>query len=486
MSGRRTPCRRCGIRPSRRLAGSRPTSGRPRPRRPGRSCASPRPAAARRRRSSPGSPGSIDAGVDPGDDRGDHLQPAGRRRSSRERLATRARAARPRAGRRPGPDVPRPRPGDPPRRRRAGRAAGRPAGLLRRLAPDPDAAGWRRLDTAFSRLKLDLGRDRGRGRGGPRAGPARPGASSPTSAALAARGGLDFDDLVARALRLLEADAGLLARWRAALRRTSSSTRPRTSTGPSSRLALLLAAPGEPDLPRRRRRPVDLWLAARRRPPGPRPRGRACRGSCASTSSTNYRCPRPVVERAVRLVEHNASGSRRRSGPGRTPRAGSSWRRRRRRPSSGSARVLDSLAATTARPGRSSRGRTASCSGGRGGALRRASPFRAPRTRPAARGGRLDGALADASLRPARAGRLAALRPASDGRASEPPTTRETVAARRGCSLPGRRGSRRRGRFVARSRSVARVCAGCAATTRRSPLPRPTRRRASSSTMSSS
>ena len=86
--------------------------------------------------------------------------------------------------------------------------------VLRRIAPEVGAAGWRRLDTAFSRLKLDLGVTAAEVATDPAPGPiAR--AFLAYEAELAAEGSLDFDDLVARALRLLERDCDLLARWRA-------------------------------------------------------------------------------------------------------------------------------------------------------------------------------------------------------------------------------------------------------------------------------
>ena len=154
--------------------------------------------------------------------------------------------------------------------------------VLRRIAPEVGPAGWRRLDTAFSRLKLDLGVTAAEVATDPEPGPiAR--AFLAYEAELAAEGGLDFDDLVARALRLLERDADLLARWRA---RASDLLvdEAQDLDRAQLRLALLLAAPAQPDLPGRRRRPVDLRLAARRRATRAGPRRRACPASVASTS----------------------------------------------------------------------------------------------------------------------------------------------------------------------------------------------------------
>jgi superfamily I DNA/RNA helicase len=76
--------------------------------------------------------------------------------------------------------------------------------ILRRIAQDVDPAGWRELDTAISRLKLDLGVTFGEVAADPEAGPiAR--AFVAYEAAVAATGGLDFDDLVVRSVRALEA-----------------------------------------------------------------------------------------------------------------------------------------------------------------------------------------------------------------------------------------------------------------------------------------
>ena len=85
--------------------------------------------------------------------------------------------------------------------------------VLRRCAAEVGPAGWRRLDTAFSKLKLDLGLTAEDVAVDPAPGPiAR--AFLAYEAELASAGGLDFDDLVARSLRLLEAKPAILARWR--------------------------------------------------------------------------------------------------------------------------------------------------------------------------------------------------------------------------------------------------------------------------------
>jgi len=85
--------------------------------------------------------------------------------------------------------------------------------ILRRACPHLDAAARRRLDSAFSRLKLDLAvtaRDVGRD---PAPGPVAR-AFLAYEQELGKAAGIDFDDLVALALRRLEEDAALLARWR--------------------------------------------------------------------------------------------------------------------------------------------------------------------------------------------------------------------------------------------------------------------------------
>src|SRR5690349_15482181 len=85
--------------------------------------------------------------------------------------------------------------------------------VLRAIAPEIGPPGWRRLDTAFSRLKLDLGVTVDEVATDPDPGPiAR--AFLAYESELASQNGLDFDDLVARSLRLLENDPAVLARWR--------------------------------------------------------------------------------------------------------------------------------------------------------------------------------------------------------------------------------------------------------------------------------
>ena len=175
-------------------------------------------------------------------------------------------------------------------------------GLLRELFPEAGVADRGRLDLAFSRLKLDLriGAD----------DVARDPAPGPIASAFVAyeravreSGGVDFDDLVVRALAALRGDAALLARWRARTGRLlvdEAQDLDRTQL----ELALLLAAPandvflvGDDDQSIYGWRLADVRRVLRLAATLP--------GLRRVDLETNYRCPRPVVERAVRLVEHN-------------------------------------------------------------------------------------------------------------------------------------------------------------------------------------
>ena len=175
--------------------------------------------------------------------------------------------------------------------------------VLAAVRPQASLAERRRLDTLMSRFKLDLAVAPSDIEGDPSAGPvARTFAAYERE--IERRGGLDFDDLVARCLRLLEARPDVLALWRdrcAHLLVDEAQDLDRSQL----RLALLLAAPanriflvGDDD------QSIYGWrLADVRRLLG-----------LAETSLpglrrvdlvTNYRCPEPVIDRAVRLVEHN-------------------------------------------------------------------------------------------------------------------------------------------------------------------------------------
>jgi superfamily I DNA/RNA helicase len=184
--------------------------------------------------------------------------------------------------------------------------------ILRQVVPDADLAVRRRLDTAFSRLKLDLRVAAGEIAADPGAGPVAR-AFVAYEAALAERGALDFDDLVARALQLLETRADLRIAWRA--RYTHLLVDEAQDLDRSQlELALLLAAPdnriflvGDDD------QSIYGWrLADVRRVLGlatTLPRLRRI------DLETNYRCPAAVVSRAVRLIDHNDERFRKRIVP---------------------------------------------------------------------------------------------------------------------------------------------------------------------------
>jgi superfamily I DNA/RNA helicase len=174
--------------------------------------------------------------------------------------------------------------------------------VLREMFPGIEPADRGRLDLAFSRLKLDLGVTGADVAADPAPGPVAR-AFIAYEQAVADSGGVDFDDLVARALRLLDADAGVLSRWRARcveLLVDEAQDLDRSQL----RLALLLSAPanrvflvGDDD------QTIYGWrLADVRRVLG---LAGALPGLRRVDLETNYRCPAPVVERAVRLVEHN-------------------------------------------------------------------------------------------------------------------------------------------------------------------------------------
>jgi superfamily I DNA/RNA helicase len=175
--------------------------------------------------------------------------------------------------------------------------------VLRAARPDLSLADRRKLDTLLSRLKLDLDVSPDDIERDPEAGPVAR-AFVDYEREIERRGGLDFDDLVARSLHLLEARAEVLDRWR---QRTAHLLVDEAQDLDRSqlRLALLLAAPrnriflvGDDD------QSIYGWrLADVRRLLG-----------LAETSlpglhrvdlETNYRCPAPVLARSVRLIEHN-------------------------------------------------------------------------------------------------------------------------------------------------------------------------------------
>jgi superfamily I DNA/RNA helicase len=176
------------------------------------------------------------------------------------------------------------------------------AAVLAEVAPWADAPALLRLDTIVSRLKVELGVSAADVAADPEAGPnAR--AFAAYEAAVAASGGLDFDDLILRAIAELESDEALLARWRGHCRELLVDEVQDVDRA-QLRLALLLAAPanriflvGDDD------QSIYGWRLADVR----RILGLATHlpGLRRVDLEVNYRCPRQVVERAVRLVEHN-------------------------------------------------------------------------------------------------------------------------------------------------------------------------------------
>jgi superfamily I DNA/RNA helicase len=113
--------------------------------------------------------------------------------------------------------------------------------LLRRLFPSADRARLRQLDDRFSRLKLDRGLTLEAVAADPSAVEDGP-AFVAYETAVRESGGLDFDDLVVRALHVLETTTDALERWRLACSQLlvdEVQDVDRTQL----RLALLLAAP---------------------------------------------------------------------------------------------------------------------------------------------------------------------------------------------------------------------------------------------------
>ncbi len=174
--------------------------------------------------------------------------------------------------------------------------------ILRDVAPWADEAALRRLDTIISRLKVELAVSAADVASDPDAGPnAR--AFVAYESAVAAAGGLDFDDLILRAIDCLERDPGLLDRWRARCVELLVDEVQDVDRA-QLRLALLLAAPanriflvGDDD------QSIYGWRLADVR----RILGLADQlpGLGRVDLEVNYRCPRVVVDRAVRLVAHN-------------------------------------------------------------------------------------------------------------------------------------------------------------------------------------
>ena len=189
--------------------------------------------------------------------------------------------------------------------------------ILRQVAPWADDATVLRLETFVSRLKVELGVSASDVAADPEAGElARAFVAYET--ALTASGGLDFDDLILRAIGALESDPALLARWRTRCHELLVDEVQDVDLA-QLRLALLLAAPvnhiflvGDDD------QSIYGWrLADVRRILGI---ADLLPGLRRVDLEVNYRCPPTVVERAVRLVERNAERfpKRIRAGPAAT------------------------------------------------------------------------------------------------------------------------------------------------------------------------
>jgi len=191
------------------------------------------------------------------------------------------------------------------------------AAVLREVAPWADEAALLRLDTLISRLKVEMGVAAAQVARDSDAGPvARTFVAY--EAAVAASGGLDFDDLILGSIEHLERDDALLQRWRGRCQHLLVDEVQDVDRA-QLRLALILAAPanriflvGDDD------QSIYGWrLADVRRILGLTDH---LPGLGRVDLEVNYRCPRPVVERAVRLVEHNGERfpKRIRAGPAAT------------------------------------------------------------------------------------------------------------------------------------------------------------------------
>jgi superfamily I DNA/RNA helicase len=174
--------------------------------------------------------------------------------------------------------------------------------VLRTIRPHADAAERMRLDTAISRLKLELGVTAQQVSADPKAGPSAR-AFVEYERTVAATGGLDFDDLVLRAIHALSADEALLSRWRERCGELLVDEVQDVDRA-QLRLALLLAGPanriflvGDDD------QSIYGWrLADVRRVLG---LAAVLPGLRRVDLEVNHRCPPPVVERAARLVARN-------------------------------------------------------------------------------------------------------------------------------------------------------------------------------------
>ena len=172
------------------------------------------------------------------------------------------------------------------------------------------SAELRRLDDAFSRIKLDLGLDADALRQHGGVVPARTAIEPDIAAAfvayedaLARADALDFDDLVRRALQLLRRDRAVLEKWQQRCRNLLVDEVQDVDRS-QLELAVMLAGAarnvflvGDDDQTIYAWRLADvrrvLDLAA------------SLPGLRRVDLVTNYRCPRPVVDRAVKLIAGN-------------------------------------------------------------------------------------------------------------------------------------------------------------------------------------
>lgn len=179
------------------------------------------------------------------------------------------------------------------------------ADVLAELSGDRrEPANMRRFDDAFSRLKLDLQADVDSLRLDPAGVPLDiVSAFVAYESWLAEHDALDFDDLVVRALRLLQRSGHVREKWR---RRCATLLVDEVQDVDRSQLELALLLAGEARnvfLVGDDDQTIYAWRLADVR----RVLDLAARlpGLRRVDLVTNYRCPRQVVERAVRLIEGN-------------------------------------------------------------------------------------------------------------------------------------------------------------------------------------
>jgi superfamily I DNA/RNA helicase len=188
-------------------------------------------------------------------------------------------------------------------------SANQPAGpvvdrrrILADLFPRLGPGERRRLDDAISRFKLHLGLEGHRAARRRDLGPVGR-AFVAYEAALADLGGLDFDDLVARPLRLLRTNRRLCRHWQASAGELLVDEAQDVDRSQLDLALLLTAANGTIFLVGDDDQTIYGWrLADVRRILG---LAAALPGIRRVHLVTNRRCPPAVVERAIRLVEHN-------------------------------------------------------------------------------------------------------------------------------------------------------------------------------------